>query len=707
MADAARSARSSFKQIGDDAGEMGGRVGRSSLDIRHGIGLVDNTIRGAHSMAMVDFIRLFSDSALVMNALPFAMTAAGFALIAEVVVKGVQAYQAYKLAMEALRTETTKFHTTVQDTFNGLNDKILEAQKETDELSGNHLGALHNELELIDHQSLSELAHAFDTVAKSADTLFGDLKASWYQFGIGSAGAKHALDTFQTQYESLLAQGKDKDASDLLGGTLASAKQVLQLQQELKAQSSYTPTGNTKADDASYNRIEGEKIALKKAGVGWTDKEVESQQALVDALSAQVEIHSKITTLQSIQDNNARTQTAQAMSKQGNGIDSKVADGRARMMADLYGQYQQQVQIVQDGERLTIDATKQGSAERLQAVEDAMRREEADGLQDTAFYKSLAAQKLDVEQNLSDQEAQLKAQMGQEDAEQGQRMGMLKLAAERESLESIRAQVLMSGNERIQAEMQIANQEYEIEHGSLQSQLEALDQFAQDYAAKKQQLNDKIQQLDQQHANQEQASQDKASKNEMGKFTTQQAQLLQIYNQGFAQVITGKQSLLQMMQRIDSQIADSAIQNALKDMEADNMTRERDAAAAARKAFLAGWHFPFPANIIAAPVLAAGAFAAAMAFQDGTDRVPGVGRGDVVPTMLEPGEGVVPGGVMDGLRHVARHGGFDGGQSVTHIHVHQTNHVQALDGDGLTTVLNKHADQLQGHFERSMRRMNK
>jgi hypothetical protein len=534
----------------------------------------------------------------------------------------------------------------------------------------------------------------------------GSLKASWYQFGIGSAGAKHALDTFQTQYESLLAQGKDKDASDLLGGTLASATQVLQLQQELKAQSSFTPTGNTTADDASYNRLEGEKIALKKAGVGWTEKEIESQQALVDALSAQVEIHQKITTLQAVQDRNARTQTAQAMSKQGNGIDSKVADGRARMMADLYGQYQQQVSIVQDGERQTIDATKQGRAERLQAIEDAMKREEADGLQDTAFYKSLAAQKLEVEKNLSDQEAQLKAQMGQEDAEQGQRMGMLKLAAERESLESIRAQVLMSGNERLQADMQIANREYEIERGSLQSQLEALDQFAQDYAAKKQQLNDKIQQLDQQHDNQEQASQDKAKKNEMGKFTTQQAQLIEIYNQGFAQVLTGKENLSQMMQRIDSQLADSAIQNALKDMEADNMTRERDAAAAARKAFLAGWHFPFPANIVAAPVMAAGAFAAAMAFQDGTDRVPGVGRGDVVPTMLEPGEGVVPGGVMDGLRNMARSGGFQQqGPHIT-VHVRPTYHVNTIDGDGMQAALNKHSDQLERTFHKAMRRMN-
>jgi hypothetical protein len=105
-------------------------------------------------------------------------------------------------------------------------------------------------------------------------------------------------------------------------------------------------------------------------------------------------------------------------------------------------------------------------------------------------------------------------------------------------------------------------------------------------------------------------------------------------------------------------------------------------------------------------VAAAAVFAGAMAFAGGTDGVPGVGRGDVVPSMLTPGEGVVPGGVMDGLRNMARNGGFEQGprNNVT-MHVHM--HASALDADGMDTVLEKHSDKLQRHFENTLRRMNR
>ena len=84
------------------------------------------------------------------------------------------------------------------------------------------------------------------------------------------------------------------------------------------------------------------------------------------------------------------------------------------------------------------------------------------------------------------------------------------------------------------------------------------------------------------------------------------------------------------------------------------------------------------------------AFASVMAFAGGTDYVPGVTRGDTVPAMLTPGEGVVPGGVMDGLRTMARNGGLGGGQGQTvHVHVRPTYHVQALDGSGMSAVLEK------------------
>jgi hypothetical protein len=48
------------------------------------------------------------------------------------------------------------------------------------------------------------------------------------------------------------------------------------------------------------------------------------------------------------------------------------------------------------------------------------------------------------------------------------------------------------------------------------------------------------------------------------------------------------------------------------------MAKEHEAAAAARQAYLAGMHFPFPANLVMAPVLGAAAFASVMAFEGGS-----------------------------------------------------------------------------------------
>ena len=161
-----------------------------------------------------------------------------------------------------------------------------------------------------------------------------------------------------------------------------------------------------------------------------------------------------------------------------------------------------------------------------------------------------------------------------------------------------------------------------------------------------------------------------------------------------------------MLIRLGDQVIAGMIQNALMSILADDMTKERDAAYAARQGFKAGLKFPFPANLVMAPVLGAAMFTQVMAFEAGTDRVAGVGRGDVVPAMLTPGEGVVPGGVMDGLRNVANRGGFQERPSNV-IMFRPTYHVQTIDGDGWDAALQKHAETTQRHFEDTLRRMNR
>ena len=165
-----------------------------------------------------------------------------------------------------------------------------------------------------------------------------------------------------------------------------------------------------------------------------------------------------------------------------------------------------------------------------------------------------------------------------------------------------------------------------------------------------------------------------------------------------------RESFGAMITSIGSQIPSGMMQNAIKSIMANYFTKESEAAKAAREMFNAGAKFPFPANIVMAPALGAMAFASVMAFQDG-GVVPGIGKGDHVPAMLEPGEGVVPGGVMDGLRNMARSGTMGGGKQY-HVHAPVHFNLSALDSTGMDAVLDKHGDKLQKHFEKTLRKMN-
>lgn len=62
---------------------------------------------------------------------------------------------------------------------------------------------------------------------------------------------------------------------------------------------------------------------------------------------------------------------------------------------------------------------------------------------------------------------------------------------------------------------------------------------------------------------------------------------------------------------------------------------------------------------------------------------------------------------MEGLNNLARSGGFEGRGNTTVVHVRPTYHVNTIDGDGMQAALEKHTDQLQRHFENTLRRMNR
>ena len=784
MAEAARKARGSFNEISSGASEMGGHVSSNMFASRHAIMAVTESLGVQMPRAITALLVHIGPLGAALEAsFPFAAIALGAVLLIE---------HLNKLHSEGVKLteDQMKFGTAVQLAFNSLDQKLVSAGIRADELRNDHLGALHLQLQLIDAQSMAELVHSFGEVAKAADTVFDELKTHWYEVGIGAEGAKHAVQVFQDQYGSLLAQGRSQEASDLLKGTRESAVHILAMMKQAKDNSA-TPTGGNN-NAASEMALEQARAELRKAGVGNTEKEVLAQQELVRVLNAQVEIEGKANALKMANRGNATTATgkegaarsaeaakqaaehAQKMGElsleiereqaaESNGINE--ASINDRLMSDLrlageeyailergnaakiaaldrtgkdYNNQlkglqdkeeeitlqhtatlagllskareataRQEIQDLEQSERSKIEGTEQGSRERLQAIDAALTEERAKGLQSTTFYRDLVNERIQVMREAADEEAKAAAEAGKESASNAQKMGELALAASLQKQALLDSARRVSNQQRLAEELAASNAEFALKDKAMKDEIAALDRNGKDYDNKLKALQDKETQLVQEHENQITAIKDKAMMDRNSRILGAAAHFNDTIATGLTQVLMGHKSFASMMNSLGDQVVSGMMQNAIKSILTNDMTKESDAAAAARKAYLTGMALPPPANVIIAPILGAAAFAGVMAFAGGTDGVPGVGRGDVVPAMLTPGEGVVPGGVMDGLRKMAASGGMGGGGTHYHAPIHYAPVVNAVDGDGVEKMLDNHGDKFQKHVETTLRKLNR
>jgi hypothetical protein len=328
-------------------------------------------------------------------------------------------------------------------------------------------------------------------------------------------------------------------------------------------------------------------------------------------------------------------------------------------------QARKSVTDLEQSEREKIDATTQGSAGRLAVINTAMKEEQSRNLQDTSFYRELLQQRAELIRKSAEDEAKQKADAAKESADNTEKMGALGLAAEREQAALADSAHRMTTQQRLDEETKFAKAEFNLKNDAMSQEIAALDKGGKDYENKLRELQDKQKQLIQAHENEVTSIKDKAETERNQKILAADQHFNDTIASGLTQVLMGHKSSASMMSSIGNQVVSGMMQNAIKSVMANDFTKESDAAAAARKAYLAGMAFPFPANVVMGPALGALAFASVMAFQEG-GVVPGTGTGDHVPAMLEPGEGVVPGGVMDGLRSMARSGTIGAGHSYTH-----------------------------------------
>src|ERR1017187_9563063 len=169
LSDAAKSARGAFSDIKSGAGQMGRETSYSMMEARHGVMLLGEEF-GVHlPRALTSFIASIGPIGAAMEAaFPFLAVAVGATLLIEHLAK-------LQEEGEKLTQDQVKFGTAVNNAFGTLDQKLIQAQIRSDELRNNHLGALKLQLELIDKQSMAELVHSFELVAKAADVVMKDL----------------------------------------------------------------------------------------------------------------------------------------------------------------------------------------------------------------------------------------------------------------------------------------------------------------------------------------------------------------------------------------------------------------------------------------------------------------------------------------------------------------------------------------------------
>ncbi len=281
---------------GEDTGTAFTKMGHGAGGLRAQLGLLDNTMRHNVPMAMADLIRKFSDSALVMNALPFAATIAGFVMVGEIVAKVVEKFEGLHSGMSALEEENARFTASLADVTRGLHEKFLQSEIEVDNLTGKHLGALHDEIELINEQNLDKLESSFKSLAKIADQTFKQLHdnwvESWFAGDSGSAPMQKAFEQFQTKYRLDLATKGGGAAAKDLSGFAANLQTVVALEKQLRASPLSNPEDFAAAMGAAskpqeYQAYASAKNQLSKMGYGlFGEKEMQSAEQLLQIVEA-------------------------------------------------------------------------------------------------------------------------------------------------------------------------------------------------------------------------------------------------------------------------------------------------------------------------------------------------------------------------------------------------------------------------------------
>jgi hypothetical protein len=373
--------------------------------------------------------------------------------------------------------------------------------------------------------------------------------------------------------------------------------------------------------------------------------------------------------------------------------ENKIAQLKGKAQED---QYHKEIQDLERSERGKIEETENGSAARLAAIDAAIKQANAKGLQETSFYshmlesraetsRQMGKEQKEIAQKLADEELQLELSKGTLIEQVATGLARHKLAIHK-----------ISANEEVKQAIAAQNALLNTEITALDKRIAALDKSDAKYITKLQEFENKKRELTLKSANEVNKIEQTADEKRVSTATAAYNRMGEAAARTAANSIMHAQSMGQAFEQLGAQMIQAALTNALQMETVQGRKKLNDAKTAAADAYAdAG-------NPILGAVAATLAFTSVMAFHDG-GIVPGVGYGDIVPAMLEPGETVIPKAMTERLSS----GGGGGPVTHNHIHVRPTYNLQAIDTTGVQQMLDKHTGTIQKHVENTLRKMNR
>ena len=550
-----------------------------------------------------------------------------------------------------------------------------------------------------------ELAQQFDIIAKAADLSFAQLKTSWYEFGSGSRGASDALKAFKIQYDNLLAQHKDKEAGDLLRGTLESAEKIQKLQ------STVNKPQSTGFQEADYVKFESARAELKKQNIGLDEKSVKAQDEIVDALKAQLEVEQKAAELKKAQAANETKSTNNTIVQETNAVTEAVINGNKerqnsevqRVFSNIALARAENLAVI----NLALDAARKKHqmdtddrdaklALMAQAVQDETDANNHIFTNDTdALQKKLALLSKDPTKNAAEIQtlnAQIAALANKHETELNQitrkgvdeRSRVLKEFADQDIADAERAareseqaaqermrftletdkltlaqtdemarhKVAMRKSmeqEAVKIELDAEKAAYNADMEGYRKEIQLLDKNGADYTKRLQEIKDKQALLEQKHQLKMTQIVNHGEEERKKKVIQAEEAMAGAISRNVAKSIVEGKNLADSMEQMGKQMLEDALANMLKMILIGDMKQAKDAGHAAASAFT--WvmqEVPFPANAIVAPVAAAAAFTSVMAFEQG-----GVVPKDAM-AQVHKKEMILPADLSEGLQHMIK-----------------------------------------------------